>query len=239
MIQYFEKLQIDLEFVSEISATFNVHEEDDEMFCISLGTLTNVDCMLTTKLLANHAAKHQITDIDESKNSSSINIENSSTENSDTENSSISYAYISEDDSFNDENPRISDVSDFFEHPTSPEANGEISEHLISPGANGEISKHSTSPETKGENSAHFFFSEANRLSISDDSAIQPIRRRRKRPRKHATEENFTSAFTSDINFFSNILINRHPVSNIPYVKSRKKEMIGSINSNAATRSAG
>ena len=212
MIQYFEKLQVDsnpdLEFTSEISATFNVHE-NDEVFCISLGTLTNVDCMLTTKLLANHAAKHQITDIDESKNSSSINIENSSTENSDTENSSISYAYISEDDSFNDENSRIFDVFDFFEH-------------LTSFGANDEISKHSTFPETKDENSTHFFFFEtnvANRLSLNDDSATQPIKRRRERPRKHATKKNFIFVFTFDVYFFSNISINRHPISNIPYVE--------------------
>ena len=85
MTQYFEKLQIDPEFVSEISATFNVHEKD-EVFCTSLNTLKNSDCILTTNLFTDHAAKHQITNIDES--------ENSSTENSGIENSNISYAYI-------------------------------------------------------------------------------------------------------------------------------------------------
>ena len=90
MIQYFEELQIDPDFASEISATFNVqsiHEKNDEVFCISLDTLKTSDCILTTNFLTDHAAKHQITDIDESENSSSI-------ESSDTENSSISYAYI-------------------------------------------------------------------------------------------------------------------------------------------------
>ena len=90
MIQYFEKLQIDLE-PTEISATFNVQSihDEDEMFCTSLGTLKNSDCILTTNLLTDHAAKHQITDIDES--------ETSSTEDSNInmENSSISYAYTS------------------------------------------------------------------------------------------------------------------------------------------------
>ena len=91
MIQYFEKLQIDsnLEFVSKISATFNVqpiHEKDDEVFCISLNTLRNSDCILTTNLLTNNAAKHQIIDINESKNSSNI-------ESSGMKNSNISYAY--------------------------------------------------------------------------------------------------------------------------------------------------
>ena len=149
MIQYFEKLQVDSDFklVSEISETFNVHEEDDEMFCISLGTLTNVDCMLTTKLLANHAAKHQITGIDESENSPS-------TKNSGTENSSTSYAYTSEDDSSNGENPRISDVSDFSEHPISPGANGEISEHPTSPEANAMTQRLSQSNEA-GEDLAN------------------------------------------------------------------------------------
>ena len=224
MIQYFEKLQVDSnpDFESaEISATFNVHEKNDEVFCISLNTLTNVDCMLITKLLANHAAKHQIIDIDESKTSSTENssstenfpsTENSSTESSGTENSSISYAYISEDDSFNDENSRIFDVSDFFEHLTSFETNVEISEHSIF-------------PETKDENSTHSFFSEANRLFLSDDSTTQSIRRRRERPRKHATKKNFNAfVFTSDINFFSNILINRHSSSKLPYVKSKEKK---------------
>ena len=89
MIQYFEELQIDFDFASEISATFNVQSihDEDEVFCISLGTLKNFDCILTINFLTNNAAKHQITGIDES--------ENSSTENSGTENSSISYAYIS------------------------------------------------------------------------------------------------------------------------------------------------
>ena len=82
MIQYFEELQIDLDFASEISATFNVHEKDDEVFCISLGMLKNFDCILTTNLFTDHAAKHQIIDIDES-------------ETPNIENSSISYAYIS------------------------------------------------------------------------------------------------------------------------------------------------
>ena len=85
MIQYFEKLQIDPEFASEIFATFNVHE-NDEVFCTSLGTLKNSDCILITNLFTDHAAKHQITNIDESKFSPR-------TENSSTENSNISYAY--------------------------------------------------------------------------------------------------------------------------------------------------
>ena len=227
MIQYFEKLQVDpnFDFVSKISATFNVHEKDDKVFCISLDTLTNVDCMLITKFLLNHVAKHQITNIDESKTPST---KNSSTESSDTENSSISYAYISENDSFNDENSRIFDVFDFFEHFISLETNGEISEHLIS-------------FETNDANSEHFFFSETNaknRLSFNDVSATQSIKRRRKRPRKHATKKKFTFVFTSDINFFNNIFINRHLSSNLPYVKSRKKEVTGLINSGVATRSA-
>ena len=108
------------------------------------------------------------------------------------------------DDSFNDENSRIFDVFDFFEHFTSPETNDENSEHL-------------SSPETNAEN--HSFF--------NDDSAIQPIRRGRRRSRKQISEKNFI--FTSDIYFFSNIF-NRHPPSTkLPYVKSRKKEMIGLI----------
>ena len=84
MTQYFEKLKIDLEFVSKVFATFNVQSiyDEDEMFCTSLSTLKNFDCILTTNLFTDHAAKHQITDIDKSENSSSI------------ENSSISYAYI-------------------------------------------------------------------------------------------------------------------------------------------------
>ena len=88
MIQYFEELQIDLDPVSKISATFNVQSihDEDEMFCTSLNSLKNSDCILTINLFINNAAKHQITDIDES--------ENSSTENSDTENSNISYTYI-------------------------------------------------------------------------------------------------------------------------------------------------
>ena len=87
MIQYFEKLQIDSES-TKISATFNVQSihDKDEVFCTFLDTLKNSDCILTTNFLTNHVAKHQITDIDES--------ENSSTENSGTENSSTSYAYI-------------------------------------------------------------------------------------------------------------------------------------------------
>ena len=52
-------------------------------------------------------------------------------------------------DSFDDENPRISDVFDFFEHPTSSETNDENS-------------KHSFSFETNVEN----------RLFSNDDSAI-------------------------------------------------------------------
>ena len=52
------------------------------MFCTSLSMLKNSDCILTTNLLTDHAAKHQITDIDESETSS-------------TENSSIPYAYTS------------------------------------------------------------------------------------------------------------------------------------------------
>ena len=215
MIQYFEKLQIDFDFVSKISATFNVHEKD-EVFCTSLNTLTNVDCMLITKLLVNHAAKHRITDIDKSKNLPSI--ENSGTK------SSISYAYISEDNSFNDENSRIFDVFDFFEHSISHETNDEIS-------------KHSTFSETKNENLTHFFLKQI--VFFSDDSATQSIKRGRERPRKHATEKNFIFVFTSDINFFSNIFINRHLISNkLPYIKSRKKETIKLIDSNAATRSA-
>ena len=91
MTQYFVKLQVDpnLEFISEIFATFNVQfiHDKDEVFCISLDTLTNVNCMLITKLLINHVAKHQITDINEPKTSST---ENSSTESLDTENFSIS-----------------------------------------------------------------------------------------------------------------------------------------------------
>ena len=81
MTQYFEKLQIDFEPASKISATFNVHE-NDEVFCISLSTLKTSDCILTTNLFTDHAAKHQIIDIDELENFSS------------TKNSSISYAYI-------------------------------------------------------------------------------------------------------------------------------------------------
>ena len=227
MIQYFEKLQIDsnFEFVSKIFATFNVHDENDEVFCISLNTLTNVECMLTTKLLANHAAKHQIIDIDESENFFNI-------ENSGIENFSISYAYISENDSFNDENSRIFDVFDFFEHFTFFETNDEISKHLISFETNGENSEHSTFFETKSENSTHFFSFE----TFSDDSTTQSIKRGRGRPRKHASKKNFI--FTSDVYFFSNNFINRHSVSNIPYVKSKKKMVIESIDSNVATRSA-
>ena len=82
MTQYFEELQIDLE-PTKISATFNVQSyENDEMFCTSLSSLKNSDCILTINLFTDHAAKHQITDIDESKNSN-------------TENSNISYAYTS------------------------------------------------------------------------------------------------------------------------------------------------
>ena len=109
------------------------------------------------------------------------------------------------DDSFNDENSRIFDVFDFFEHPTSPETNDENSEH-------------SSSFETNVENRPFF----------NDDSAIQPIRRDRRRPRKQTSEENFI--FTSDIYFFSNInksVINHHSgLNKLPYVKSKKKEVI-------------
>ena len=101
-----------------------------------------------------------------------------------------------EDNSLNGENPKISDVSDFLEHPTSPEANDENSEHSSSPEANAE-----------------------NRPSPNDDSAIRPIRRGRRRSRKQISEKNFI--FTSDIYFFSNIPTNHHP-----YVESRKKKMI-------------
>ena len=81
--QYFEKLQIDFE-PTKISATFNVQSyENDEVFCISLDTLKNSDCILITNLFIDHAAKHQIIDIDESESSFS------------TENSNMSYAYIS------------------------------------------------------------------------------------------------------------------------------------------------
>ena len=108
------------------------------------------------------------------------------------------------DDSLNDENSKISDVSDFFEHPTSPQANG--------------------------ENSKHPFFSEANaenRPFFSDDSAIQPIRRGRGRSRKQASGENFIS--TSDIYFFSNTPNRHSPSTKLPYVESRKKKVIGLI----------
>ena len=89
MIQYFEKLQIDFDSVSEIFATFNVQSihDEDEVFCIFLGTLKNSDCILTINLLIDYAAKHQIIGIDESENFPSI-------ENSGTKNSNISYAYI-------------------------------------------------------------------------------------------------------------------------------------------------
>ena len=103
-----------------------------------------------------------------------------------------------ENNSLNGKNSGIFDVFDFFdhlEHPTSPETNGKNSEHPFS-------------PETNVEN--HPFF--------NDDSAIQPIRRGRKKSRKQISEKNFI--FTSDIYFFSNIL-NHHP-----YVKSRKKKII-------------
>ena len=88
MTQYFEKLQIDPDLASKISAAFNVQSihDKDEMFYTSLDTLKNSDCILTTNLLTDHAAKNQIIDINES--------ENSSTENSGIENSSILYAYI-------------------------------------------------------------------------------------------------------------------------------------------------
>ena len=97
-----------------------------------------------------------------------------------------------ENNSLNDENPKIFDVSDFPEHPISP--------------------------ETNDENSKDSSFFETNRPFFSDDSAIQPIRRGRKRSRKQISKKNFI--FTLDIYFFSNIL-NHHP-----YVKSRKKKMI-------------
>ena len=84
MTQYFEELQIDFESASKISATFNVQSihDEDKVFCTSLGTLKNSDCIMTTNLLNDHVAKHQITGIDES-------------ENSNIENSSIPYAYTS------------------------------------------------------------------------------------------------------------------------------------------------
>ena len=89
MTQYFEKLQIDSDFVSEISAIFNVQSihDEDEVFCTFLNTLKNFDCILITNFLIDHTAKHQIIDIDKSEFSSR-------TENSGTENSSIPYAYI-------------------------------------------------------------------------------------------------------------------------------------------------
>ena len=104
-----------------------------------------------------------------------------------------------EDNSFNGENPRIFDVFDFFEHLTSFEANGENSEHLFS-------------PETNAEN----------RPSPNDDSAIQPIKRGRERPRKQISGKNFI--FTSDIYFFSNA--NKPAPNHHSYVESRKKKMI-------------
>ena len=52
------------------------------MFCTSLDTLKNSDCILTINLFTDHAAKHQIIDIDESESFFS------------TENFSMSYAYI-------------------------------------------------------------------------------------------------------------------------------------------------
>ena len=107
-----------------------------------------------------------------------------------------------EDNSFNGENSRISDVFDFFEHFISSEANDENPEHFFSPEANAEN---------------HSFF--------SDDSAIQPIKRGRRRSRKQASGENFI--FTSDIYFFSNA--NKSALNHHSYVKSRKKEVIGLI----------
>ena len=100
------------------------------------------------------------------------------------------------DDSFNDENSRISDVSDFFEHLISFETNGENSKHLFS-------------FETNVENRSFF----------NDDSAIQPIKRDRERSRKQISKKNFI--FTSDIYFFSNA--NKSALNHHPYVKSRKK----------------
>ena len=81
--------------------------------------------------------------------------------------------------------------------------------------------EHPTFSEANGENPENPSSSETNRPSFSDDSAIQPIRRGRGRSRKQVSGENFT--FTSDIYFFSNTP-NHHP-----YVKSRKKKMIGLI----------
>ena len=103
-------------------------------------------------------------------------------------------------DLFDDENPRISDVSDFLDH----------LEHLISSETTDENPEHFSSPETNAEN----------RPSPNNDSATQSIRRGRERSRKQISEKNFI--FTIDIYFFSNKLVFNHH----PYVKSRKKEMI-------------
>ena len=107
-----------------------------------------------------------------------------------------------ENNSFNGENSRIFDVSDF-------------SDHL----------EHFTFFETNDENSKHFFFFETNvenRSFFNDDSAIQPIRRGRGRSRKQISGKNFI--FTSDIYFFSNA--NKFAPNHHPYVESRKKKMI-------------
>ena len=131
-----------------------------------------------------------------------INIENESAilnlSNEPTKFRIISMKPYYENNLSNDENSKISDVSDFLDH----------LEHL-------------TFLETIDENSEHFFSPEANaenRPSFSDDSAIQSIRRGRRRPRKQISGENFI--FTSDIYFFSNKPAPNHH----PYVESRKKK---------------